>query len=555
MDTITPTLHERRHDLDSLRAIAMLLGIVIHAILSFVPIPWPVQDTHQHEAYGLLFSYLHGFRMPLFFLLSGFFTAMLWRKRGLRSLLWHRFKRIFLPMIVAMITVLPVMYGIIAVSIFTGSNQRHAQVDISETENTFWNALKTGDLEAVKTNIENGTDLKSLDPVIYVPPLSIAAIHNQPEITALLIENGAAIDFQTQDGSTALHSAAFFGHPDVVKVLLEKGAKTNLINRYGQTIVQTMAVDWATTEFIINMVKIEKTQEELEAGRAQCAELFKQYIGDEPEAAAVSWMDTVRFLQTIPMFSHLWFLWFLCWLVAGFSVYAVIANLMQWKGFPSWLMMTPMCYLWLIPITLIAQWYMTQQAFGPDTSEGLIPLFHVLFYYAIFFGFGALYFDTHDNSGRLGQYYWLTLPIASFVIFPLGIEFMYGGFGIREWFDPSMHKPISNLMQVSFAWLMTFGLMGLSLNHFSGERYWMRYLSDSSYWLYITHLPLVFLAQIIVREWQIPSIIKLILIVAVVTGILLLCYQWFVRYTFIGRFLNGLRTKPGKKNLIAETGI
>jgi peptidoglycan/LPS O-acetylase OafA/YrhL len=30
---------DRRHDLDALRAIAMLLGIVLHAALSFAPIP------------------------------------------------------------------------------------------------------------------------------------------------------------------------------------------------------------------------------------------------------------------------------------------------------------------------------------------------------------------------------------------------------------------------------------------------------------------------------------------------------------------------------------
>ena len=34
----------RRYDLDALRATAMLLGIVLHAGLSFTPFPWAVQD-------------------------------------------------------------------------------------------------------------------------------------------------------------------------------------------------------------------------------------------------------------------------------------------------------------------------------------------------------------------------------------------------------------------------------------------------------------------------------------------------------------------------------
>ena len=39
--------------------------------------------------------------MQLFFLISGFFTAMLWRKQGLRNLLKHRAKRILVPLIIA----------------------------------------------------------------------------------------------------------------------------------------------------------------------------------------------------------------------------------------------------------------------------------------------------------------------------------------------------------------------------------------------------------------------------------------------------------------------
>ena len=48
-----------------------------------------------------MFNYIHGFRMQLFFLISGFFTAMLWRKQGLRNLLKHRAKRILVPLIIA----------------------------------------------------------------------------------------------------------------------------------------------------------------------------------------------------------------------------------------------------------------------------------------------------------------------------------------------------------------------------------------------------------------------------------------------------------------------
>jgi len=66
---------KRYHDLDALRAFAMLLGIGLHGFMSFVPFPlpvWPAQDVNQHEGYLFAMHAIHGFRLQLFFLVSGF---------------------------------------------------------------------------------------------------------------------------------------------------------------------------------------------------------------------------------------------------------------------------------------------------------------------------------------------------------------------------------------------------------------------------------------------------------------------------------------------------
>ncbi|MCH2061874.1 MAG: acyltransferase family protein, partial [Verrucomicrobiales bacterium] len=90
---------KRYHDLDALRAFAMLLGIVIHGVMSFTPLPeiWPAQDVMRHENYFLVLLFIHGFRMPLFFMVSGFFAVMMWRRRGLAALAHHRARRILIP--------------------------------------------------------------------------------------------------------------------------------------------------------------------------------------------------------------------------------------------------------------------------------------------------------------------------------------------------------------------------------------------------------------------------------------------------------------------------
>ncbi len=68
--------------MDALRATAMLLGIVFHTAVFLVPVPeWPVYYSYaesqprDQNLYAYLITILHGFRMPLFFLISGFFTA------------------------------------------------------------------------------------------------------------------------------------------------------------------------------------------------------------------------------------------------------------------------------------------------------------------------------------------------------------------------------------------------------------------------------------------------------------------------------------------------
>ena len=120
----------RHHDFDALRAFAMLLGIVLHASVFLLPIanwpdnvePWPASESWaqttapEENPYSYVFSFIHGFRMPVFFLISGFFTAMLLRSRGLDGLARHRLKRIGLPLLVSVFTIVPVVAWL-----FTGS--------------------------------------------------------------------------------------------------------------------------------------------------------------------------------------------------------------------------------------------------------------------------------------------------------------------------------------------------------------------------------------------------------------------------------------------------
>jgi hypothetical protein len=244
---------------------------------------------------------------------------------------------------------------------------------------------------------------------------------------------------------------------------------------------------------------------------------------------------------------HLWFLWFLCWLIAAFLVYAAVANLLKIRSLPKWLICSPASLVWLIPLTMLPQSFMAAGTFGPDSSIGLLPIPSVLAYYAIFFFFGAVYWDMDDKAGQLGRLWYLSLPVALLIIFPVGLDLVSGTFGVVPRFEEeSTNRLVGSFLQATFAWLMTFGSIGLARRLLCRESRSLRYISDSSYWIYLVHLPLVILAQWLVRDLQTPALLKFSAITVVVSAFLLFTYEYGVRYTAIGRLLNGPRTRPAR---------
>jgi ankyrin repeat protein len=72
-----------------------------------------------------------------------------------------------------------------------------------------------------------------------------ASLFGKTAMAKMLIEAGADVNFQNNDGSTALHTASFFCRPEIVKMLLDKGADKTIKNKYGQTAYETVAGSFA----------------------------------------------------------------------------------------------------------------------------------------------------------------------------------------------------------------------------------------------------------------------------------------------------------------------
>ena len=538
----TPTM-KRRHDLDALRAIAMLLGIVLHSALSFAPIPWIIQDSQQSQFFYYLFSFIHGFRMPLFFLISGFFTAMLWRKRGLLALFKQRSKRILLPLILGMWTIIPLLW-VVTISVSLAQNQPTSKNTITNklqvtVEDGLWQASRSGDIAALKTYINAEANLNAQQPNSGTTPLGEAVIGNQPAIVTLLLKHGADPNQRSLDNSTPLHWACILGRAEIAAQLIDADADVSAQNNYRSTPADNLKIDWPTTRVIASMMKTEFDQNEIEQGRQRISESF----GTEGENIANALFGL---LFLFPVFHHLWFLWFLCWLVIGFAIYASVLDSLKIKNVPQWFTASPLRYLWLVPLTMLPQAFMgiENPSFGPDTSVGLLPLPQVLFYYTIFFGFGALYYDCKDVAGRLGKRWYLTLPFAVFILFPVGMILIEDESKLLNDLPGEYHRFAFLIVQVMFAWTVTCGSMGMFRSLLHQERKHLRYISDSSYWLYLAHMPLVLILQFMVRDWPLPALLKFTLVCGATTISLLISYQLCVRYTWLGNLLNGPRKRP-----------
>jgi len=62
---------------------------------------------------------------------------------------------------------------------------------------------------------------------------------------------------------------------------------------------------------------------------------------------------------------------------------------------------------------------------------------------------------------------------------------------------------------------------------------------DSAYWVYIIHLPIVVFIPGLMAGFALPVFIKFAITFSVTTIICFATYQYFVRGSFIGMFLNG----------------
>lgn len=175
----------------------------------------------------------------------------------------------------------------------------------------------------------------------------------------------------------------------------------------------------------------------------------------------------------------------------------------------------------------------------PTPDAGLVPNAAALTGFGLAFGLGFLLDRRRDLLDRIARA-WPVYLLAA-VAFGVWGYALAGGPVLTPIAEPTAAKALAAAVMAVAVYASAFAVMALCLRFLSGHSPVRRYLADSSYWVYILHLPLVMLAQVWVQDWAAPWWLKLGGVTVGVLAVCLLTYELMVRHGLLGRWLNGRR--------------
>lgn len=106
-DSPSTPLSPRRYDLDWLRVIAILLVLFYHTGMIYVSWDFHIKSAEHSRPMEEVMRWLHRWRMPLLFFISGAGSFFALRKRTLGSYAGERVRRLFVPLVFGMFVIVP----------------------------------------------------------------------------------------------------------------------------------------------------------------------------------------------------------------------------------------------------------------------------------------------------------------------------------------------------------------------------------------------------------------------------------------------------------------
>jgi glucans biosynthesis protein C len=252
--------------------------------------------------------------------------------------------------------------------------------------------------------------------------------------------------------------------------------------------------------------------------------------------------------------AHLWSLEYLAIMLLVFCIVVGVVRLITPVHTPKrrvpasardWLLgrlASPWRPLWLaLPTTLIL--WAGHRHIGLDAMmdrlNSFVPEPFRLGHNAVYFAVGVSLHCWRSDLSRFVAHRW-TYLVASLPVFASRAVFVH--WDLAQTLNGSAAVALA-ASGALFAWLLTFGLLGIALGSFTRPSPILRYFADSSYWVYLCHLPIVGLIQVLILPVAAPAVLKFLMALVGTMTLCLASYHSMVRFTFLGLWLHGRRER------------
>ena len=250
----------------------------------------------------------------------------------------------------------------------------------------------------------------------------------------------------------------------------------------------------------------------------------------DPEAAQSSTPYTTM---------HLWFLYYLLM----FSLIAAVGS--RWTRWNfDWLFQRK----WLLALSPLALVPGVMGGGLPVASpESFVPAWWPFAYYGLFYWAGWQLLGRELLLDRVQPWCWplvgasVLLFVPHYCLLPvLDISLIQQATESRSLTPWLLESVLASYLSA----LLTLSALLVGQRILARANAWLKFCADSSYWVYLIHLPIILFLQTLLIPVALPVLGKLVVVTLVTWLFCLATYVVFVRYTPIGWMLNGKRTFP-----------
>jgi peptidoglycan/LPS O-acetylase OafA/YrhL len=517
---------DRFHALDATRAFALLLGVVFHAAWSFIgrASGGPIVDVSGSVVFDWFFFASHTFRMQVFFIIAGFFGRLLYERRGFAGFARHRLARIGLPLLVGWF----ILFPLVVASWTWGGNVSGRNLVEIPLPLVFGGLFIKGlmFIERPQGGLFSLVHLWFLYYLllIYVVILVLRFFVTRTEPTGgrlrlwadrwvarvvsspwsiLWLSLGMGLFLWPMEGWFGVDTPTFSWSP-AVPVLLFYGAFFGLgwLLHRQTALLHEFKRHWRwqlTLGLVLSVVAfgVFRGLTGIGIGAGPTA-------GPYPSLWPNQITDWPRFLTRLKSADQ------------SERVPAELANF--WHHLPE-------------PERRIILLLSEKADVGHRTGvcESINRVLHeTALFRAEPLPLGVIPKASEAHRARISN--------------RLVLERLFEGFIISDLRELPWYWPVKLVYSIGYGlvmWLLVFGTLGFFQARCPAHSPAWRYVADSSYWIYLIHLPLVPVLQVWMFSWPWPSVIKFTLLNLIAFPILFASYNYLVRSTWIGELLNG----------------